>query len=239
MAEQIEILKQLQQLDGELYQLRRQQQEKPRELEQVEEQAAAQEARVKAVEDRLRALQLAQKDKEGELQAREANVKKLQGQLFQVKTNKEYTAMQHEIETLKADNSLLEEQILTTLDASEQAAKDRAREQALLAEQHERLRTERQRIERELTAIEGRIAVLERDRQSVVPNIPQATLELYERILNIREGLALVPLIEESCGGCHRRLPPQVVNQVYLKAKLTMCETCNRILYSDEAHSKL
>jgi hypothetical protein len=55
----------------------------------------------------------------------------------------------------------------------------------------------------------------------------------------LRDGLALVPLVSDACGGCHRRLPPQVINQVYLKADLVTCESCNRILYFDEAHSKL
>ena len=87
MADQIDLLKQLQQLDGELYRLRRVQQEKPQELEAVKAQAAEQEAQLKAAEERLKSLQLAQKEKEIELQTREGNVKKLQGQLFHVKAN--------------------------------------------------------------------------------------------------------------------------------------------------------
>lgn len=239
MADQLDILKRLQAVDGELFRLRRQQEEKPRELEQVTAALAAQEARLKAAEDRLKALQVSQKEKEVDLQSREANVKKLQGQLFQVKTNKEYSAMQREIETLKADNSLLEEEILKGFDAIDQATKERQREQAQLAQQQERLRMERERIEQELAAIQEQIARLERDRQGVVPDIPQTTLETYERVLDLREGLALVPILSDACGGCHRRLPPQVINEVYLKAKVVTCEHCNRILYFDEAHSKL
>ena len=239
MADQLEILKRLQALDGELFQLRRAQQEKPRELERAAEQVAAQEARLKAAEARLTSLQLAQKEKEMELQTREANVKKLQGQLFQVKTNKEYTVMQREIDTLKADNSLLEETILKTFDAIDQATKDRQREQRLLAEQQERFRAEREKIERELAAIGAQIAELERNRQALLPDVPREALATYERVLEIRDGLALVPLVNDACGGCHRRLPPQVVNEVYLKADLVTCESCNRILYFDETHSKL
>ncbi len=239
MADQLEILKQLQALDGEIFQLRRQQQEKPRELEQVSAQVAAQESRLKAAEERLRALQLSQKEKEIELQTREANVKKLQGQLFQVKTNKEYTVMQREIDAIKADNSLLEETILGTFDAIDRATRERQEEQRRLEEHQQRFRAERERIERELAAIAERLAELERSRTALAPQVPQQTLSTYERVLAIREGLALVPLVNDACGGCHRRLPPQVVNEVYLKAKLVMCESCNRILYFDEAHSKL
>ena len=239
MADQLDILKRLQAIDGELFRLRKEEKERPKELERAAAQVAAQEAAVKAAESKLTALQLTQKEKEGELQTREAQVKKLQGQLFQVKTNKEYSAMQHEIEALKADNSLLEEAILKTFDAIDQAAKARKAEQAKLAEQQEQLRRERERVERELETIRAQIGKLELDRKTLTPDAPKASLAIYERILGIREGLAMVPLLNDSCGGCHRRLPPQVVNQVYLKADLVTCESCNRILYFDEAHSKL
>ena len=46
----------------------------------------------------------------------------------------------------------------------------------------------------------------------------------------------MVSVLNESCGGCHRRLPPQIVNEVYLNAAIVTCPSCNRILY-DDAHS--
>ena len=239
MADQLELLKQLQTIDGEIFRLRRQEQEKPRELEQLETQVAAQEAKVKAAEARLKSLQLGQKEKDVELQTREGQVKRLQGQLFQVKTNKEYTAMQHEIDSLKADNSLLEEEILKLLDAIDQAATVRQQEQQRLTQAQAHLHAERERIERELSELREKIAELERSRQSLTPDVPPTALAAYERVLALRDGLALVPLVNDACGGCHRRLPPQVINEVYLKAKLVSCEHCNRILYFDDAYSKL
>ena len=239
MPDQLETLKKLQELDGQLYHLRRQQREKPKELERLTAEVAAEEAKLQAASDRLKSLQLAQKDKEIELQTKEANVKKLQSQLFQLKTNKEYAAMQREIEGHKADNSLLEEDVLRLFDAIEQATKERTVEQQRVAQEQERLKKERQRIEQELATIAEQIARLERDRQAVVPDVPKPALEVYERILSLRDGVALVPVMNDACGGCDRRLPPQVINEVYLKAKLVTCESCSRILYFDEAHSKL
>ena len=239
MADQIELLKQLQVLDGELYKLRRQQQEKPAELEQVAVEVAAQEAALKTAEEQLSGLQLSQKAKDMELQTREANIKKLQGQLFQVKTNKEYSAMQREIESLKADQSLFEEAILGLFDAIDEATKVRQRERDALAARQERQRAERARIDRELAEIAEQVARLEQARGTLAPQVPAPARSVYEQILAVRAGLALVPLLNDSCGGCHQRLPPQVINEVYLKAKLVMCEHCSRILYFDEAHSRL
>jgi len=239
MADAIDLLKQLQQLDAELFRLRRQQAETPRELARLDEALAGEQSKVAAAEQRIKTLQLAQKDKEGELQAGEANVRKLQSQLFQLKTNREYTTMQHEIEAQKADNSLREEAILKAFDEIDAAAKERQRAQQTLAETTARLQGDRSRIEQALSQLTDRLADLERQRKLLTPEIPPEWLTAYERILGIREGVALVPVMDNACGGCHRRLPPQVINSVLLKAKLVACESCNRILYSDEAHSRL
>ena len=239
MADQLDLLKQLQTVDGELYQLRRSLQQKPQELEAAKAPVIAQEAAVKAAEEKLRALQLAQKEKEMDLQAREANIKKLQSQLFQVKTNKEYSAMQREIDSSKADNSLLEEAILKGFDAIEEAAAARQQAHAKLTEAQGRFAAAQARIDQDSAEIQQRIAELERTRQLIVPDVPPKALTVYERILHLRDGVALVPLMKDTCGGCNRRLPPQVINKVYLKAELVMCESCNRILYFDDAHSSL
>ena len=73
----------------------------------------------------MKALQLQMKQKEGELQTREDQIKKLNTQLMQLKTNREYTAMQHEIDTLKADNSLMEEAIIAVLDGIDVVAEEK------------------------------------------------------------------------------------------------------------------
>lgn len=239
MAELIVSLRQLQEVDGELYKLRRARDEKPQALANARAKMAAAEARVKTAEDRAKVLQLKQKEREIELQTREASVRKLLGQLFQLKTNKDYTTMQHEINTLKADNSLLEEQALKSFDEIEQAVKTKQQEQQALAKEQDAFKKEEARIQQEQKAIDVQITELDAKRQIVAPNVPREALATYERVLESREGVALVPLVKDACGGCYRRMTPQVINQVFLKAKLTTCEQCNRILYFDEAHSTL
>ena len=237
MPTPIEQLKQLQLVDAQLFALRRQAQEKPRELEESRQKLAAQEARLKDADARVKLIQLAQKEKEGELASREANVRKLQGQLFQLKTNKEYSTMQHEIATLKADNSLIEEAILKYFDEIESANSGKHEEQKQTAALQEAFKVEEKRVQEELLGITQRISQLEAERKQLTPGVPIPALEIYERILVSRNGMALAPLAKESCGGCHRRLPPQVWNEVVINTKLVTCENCNRILFAPDGGS--
>ena len=129
-------------------------------------------------------------------------------QLFQVKTNKEYTAIQHEIEQTKADVSLIEEEILKAMDAIETASQDRQAQLAQAAKQQVHVQDEEVRLNQELRAIEEQIARLQGQRNDILPLIKAPMLAVYERVLTSRDGLAMVPLIQESCGGCHMVQPP-------------------------------
>ncbi len=238
MGDQLETLRKLQAIDAELFRLRHDQRHKPLMLEQTKASVQQQQAAAQAIETRLRAVQMQQKEKELELSTREANIKKLQGQLFQVKTNKAYTAMQHEIDQCKADVSLLEEEIITLLDATEHTKREHEAQLGQVSQQQAALREDEARVTKELAIIQEQITALEQQRQTFLPLVKRETLSVYERVLTSREGLALVPLINDSCGGCHMVQPPQVVNEVYLNAKLVTCESCNRILYVDTSQSQ-
>ena len=234
MPDQIEVLRKLQVMDGELFRLRASQRQKPLELEQAQQALAEQHATGQALDARLKTVQLEHKQKEIELATREANTKKLQLQLFQVKTNKEYTAVQHEIDQSKADASLLEEEIITLLEAIDRAAQEHKAQLSRVAQQEALLRNEETRIAQELKDIAEQVATYEQQRQTITPLVEKNTLATCERILANREGLAMVPLVEESCGGCHMVQRPQVINEVHLNTQLVICENCNRILYLEE-----
>ena len=59
-------------------------------------------------------------------------------------------------------------------------------------------------------------------------------LQEYEKILHSRDGLAIVTIKDNSCGGCHMLVPPQVINLIKMYEHIVTCEVCNRILYIKE-----
>ena len=133
IQEQIKILAELQKIDSEIYRLRKDLAQQP--ILQKKSEAAFENKKVnlKSAEEALKNLQMKQREKEGELATKEEKIKKLQGQLYQLKSNKEYSVMEMEIKGLKADLSLLEEDILRMLDAADQAKSNCAAEKAQLA----------------------------------------------------------------------------------------------------------
>ena len=101
LAKQIDILISLQDIDGQIYKLKDSKEKKPNELTQINAEFQAKTKSVKQDEESFTQLQLKRKEKEGLLSLKEESIKKLKGQLYQIKTNKEYVAMQNEIEGQK------------------------------------------------------------------------------------------------------------------------------------------
>lgn len=229
--EQIKILAELQKIDFEIYGFKKELEGHPALQKKLDEDFERKKAGLKAAETRLKETQVKQKEREVDLQAKEDKIKKLQSQLYQLKSNKEYSAMELEIKGLKADNSLLEEDILKGMDGVEEAKAAVAKEKEALAQEEARYKEKSAALKKEGDEWRAKTAVLEEKRKAYLPNIEPRLLGQYEKLLKSRDGLALAPVKNNACGGCHLGLPPQVVNEIQMQEKLITCESCARILY--------
>ena len=231
IADQLKLLVDLQKIDGEAFRLRRRLAAKPAEAARLKEEHHRFTQGLQQVEARHKALEVKRNQRETDLGQREEQIRKLQGQLFQVKTNKEYTAMQKEIEGAKADKSVLEEDVLKLMEEIEASKTQVAAEREGLKTREAELKAQLDRITEESQAIQASLAELKAARQAALPSVDPTILAQYERILERKEGTALVPVVGDACGGCHMILPPQTVNEVQMYARLVPCEACARILY--------
>ena len=78
---------------------------------------------------------------------------------------------------------------------------------------------------------QDQLAVKESLRGRILPEIRPDVLAKYERILNNKDGLAVVPAVNQTCGGCYMHLTEQLTNELRKYAQLTNCDSCARILY--------
>jgi len=231
VQEQIDILIKLQKIDAEIYKLREEKTEKPKEKQAKQEEFARKNKTLGDREDELKSLQLKRKEHEIDLETKEKEIKKYQSQLFQVKTNKEYTALQTEIEGRQADNAVLEEDILALMERIDNGKAEIAAEKEKLAIEEKGLKEEIGKIEQEGRQIDEELSSLAQERSRLCPDIEKGLLAQYERIIKAKAGLALVPIEGEACGGCHHVLPPQVINETQIKDRVITCDFCARLLY--------
>ena len=231
IKEQIDSLIELQVIDREIYALNMEKKEKPEEIEAIEKALETQKTGIKEAENNLKTLQVKLKDEEVTLQQKEEQIKKLQTQLYQLKTNKEYSAMLTEIEGVKADNSITEEEIIKLMDEIEVGKKKLTQEKELFKNEEASAQKEKTVVDARMKEIDSKLVEFLAKRKNIVPNITQKVLARYERVLENRAGLAIVPIEGDACGGCHMNLPPQVISEAKLREDIIICQSCSRILY--------
>lgn len=234
IKESIEILKKAQQLDREIYLAQRDSREIPEQKEKLKHELEQEKAHLNQLEADFKKLQMKQKEKDGELAQKESNVKKLDGQLSQVKTNKEYSALQQEIASLKADGSLLEEEIIKVMDEVEAAQTEIKQEKDRLKGVEKEYQAKEAEWDQKLKAIHDRAEGLKKERDTIVQQVPPDVRSLYDLIIQKKQGLALAKINHETCGACQLQLRPQLINEVRMSQSVVVCENCSRILYIEE-----
>ncbi|MCK9615679.1 MAG: C4-type zinc ribbon domain-containing protein [Candidatus Omnitrophica bacterium] len=240
LKDEIYKLIQLQNVDSEIYNLRsRKDSEIPKELGNLKNDFERRKKDFETFSEKLKQLQVKKKEKELDLATKEESVKKAQGQLFQLKSNKEYQAKLTEIASLKADVSLLEEDVIKALDEIDCAdKKSKEEKQALSAEEKKYKETEAQ-LNNQLAEIDTKIKILEEKKSNLVKDVDKHILAKYERLIRIRYGraMAAVNIETENCGACNMRMTAQKINEIKMYDQLVLCENCVRILYLPEDFS--
>ena len=165
---------------------------------------------------------------------RRTTIQRLKVQQFETRKNEEYQALVHEVTRYEKEADDLETRELElmeemdTLRAAQKAAQEALAQTQRLVE--EDLATIAQRHKR----MEVERAEVSAERDQLAAQVPEAILPLYHRLMKTKVGMAVAPLDEGKCGGCHMKLIASTVVAVQTGKEITRCEDCGRILYVQE-----
>lgn len=224
----------LQAVDSEAYVLNAEKSMKPEEIKALEGIFEAKKAHMAELEKVSLDLQKQKKDKELDLSIKEGATIKLQGQLYSLKTNKEYQTMLSQIQDSKADASVIEDKILELMEKVDNLKVEIDKEKLKIKEDEKLFLIEKSKIDLRIKEIDDRLSQLDSLRKQAIPDINPKILAQYDRILSSRDGLAIVTVKGNSCGGCNMFVPPQVINLIKMYERIVTCEICNRMLYIEE-----
>lgn len=167
-------------------------------------------------------------------ETRRTTIKRLKLQQFETRKNEEFVALGHEITRYEKELDAFETR---ELEAMEEV--DGFRSAMKLAED---ARTQTRRlVEEDLATISERHARMKADhadtlleRERLLTTVPESILPLYNRLMKTKDGLAVAPLRDGKCEGCHMKLIASTVMKVQAGKEIAQCEDCGRILYSED-----
>ena len=158
-------------------------------------------------------------------------INKLTDQLFLVTNNKQYDALTNEIEHLKEQKKENEELLISNLEEKETLEKNINKNEASLEELKTDLDVRRNKLDEALSETADEKAALENSRKKQVTEIDDNTMQVYNKVISARSGIAVVPLSGNSCGGCGAALPLQMVSEIRA-GDLHNCQSCGRFVYN-------
>jgi len=221
----------LQELDSAAERHRRRVADIPMLVAALDARLADRTAAVDAVKARIATCQTARREIEKDLAAVQGRLSKYKNQLMEVKTNKEYQAMQKEMSVAEQEISDHETRMLERMEEADSlAAELKAAESALKSEQAEIAR-DRQALDVERTTSSTDLQRITEERAAAAAQVSPEALAIFERIAHGRKGLAVAEARDGLCTVCHVRLRPQVFNQARRNDSIIQCDSCTRILY--------
>ncbi len=231
---QLQKLTELQALDTKIFVFEKEKIEKPEELAKLEEQFANKKQQAEEIKKEIDNLLVKRKDKELGLSSKEESIKKFQNQLYSLKSNKEYSAMLKEIDSVKADKSVIEDELLEIFDMVDIKKDQFSKEQERLKLEEQKLANDKKRINDAIKEIESQLGTLLSKRKQLTVEIDPKILAEYERVLSNRSGLAIVSVKNDTCQGCFMNVRAQVINEIKMYDRIIFCQMCSRILYLAE-----
>ena len=221
----------LQQLETAADDARRKMADRPAQIQALD--ARLQSARdvVTGIKTRLTAAAEKRRAEEKEVAGVQTRLAKYKDQLLEVKTNREYTAMLHEIETAQNDIRVREDRILEIMMESDELSAAVKKSEAELKTAEKEIAAERARLDAEVAALQTEIDTTTAEREKVVAGIDRHVLNIFETTAKGRKGVAVAEAKDGLCTICHVRLRPQVFNEVRKNESIIQCDSCRRILY--------
>jgi uncharacterized protein len=231
MLPDLQYLIRLQELDSAAERSRKRIADIPAVQQSLEARSAARAAEVQAIKDRIAATGATRRDIEKDVAGVQTRLSKYKEQLMAVKTNKEYTAMQHEIATAEALVRSQEDRLLDLMEIGEkEGAELKAAEAAMKSEQADIAR-QQQELDAERGTQEAELQRLSSERETVAAQVSREAMAIYVRVAHGRRGIALAEAKDGLCSVCHVRMRPQTFNEVRRNDGIHQCESCTRILY--------
>jgi predicted nucleic acid-binding Zn-ribbon protein len=204
----------------------------PQRQAELDARATSARAAVEAAKGTHASLSTERRNAEKEMASAEARLAKFRDQQSAVKTNKEYQAMLHEIETAKADVDKWQEQVLIKMDDVDAAMAALKASEAALKTVEAEISSANKVLADERAAAEARISALDAERNALAAQIEEPrALQIFDGLVKSRKTAALSQAIDGLCIECRVRLRPQVFAEVRRNDAIRQCDNCQRILY--------
>ena len=193
--------------------------------------SAGAQAGLDAAKNRVKQIETERKKFELEVEARKGQIEKYSLQQFQTKKNDEYRALAHEIDLCKEAIVKLDDQQIELMEKAEIAQKEVTVANQAANEARKGVDSQMADLAKREENLNRELAELESNREQLLAAVDESTRSRYERLLKNKGATVVVGVQHGVCGGCHMKLPAQILVSCQAQQEIVTCINCGRILY--------
>ena len=193
--------------------------------------SAAAQAGLDAAKLKVKELESKRKELELEVEAKKELTRKYANQQLQTRKNEEYRALAHEIQMCNEAIFKIEDQEIELMEQSEAAQKEVARATQAAAETKKLVDDQIGQLGAREVNLKKELTELEANREELAGAVDDSARGRYERLVKNKGENIVVGVQHGVCGGCHMKLPPQLLVSAQAQQELITCSNCGRILY--------
>lgn len=209
--------------------------ELPLEVQDLEDELAGLDTRIEKIDTEIKEFQSAITMKKGEVQEAQANLERYNNQLNEVRNNREYDSLSKQIDYERLEVELCNKKIKEATDQVAYRTNDLEIAKTEREERQKDLDEKKSELEDILAETREEETMLKERAKDLEVKIEPRLLSSFKRIRkSARNGLGIVYVQRDACGGCFNKIPPQRQLDIKMHKKIIVCEYCGRILIDPE-----
>ncbi len=230
----------LQKIDSKIDEIRTMKGELPMEVKDLEDEIEGLQTRINNIDAEISSINTFIDTKTTAKKDAQALIKKYEKQQDNVKNNREFEAINKEIEMQELEVKLNEKHVKDATYEQKDRMNARLKTEEKMADVEGALKLKRKELEKITADTEKEEKILSAKSEEAKEKVDPRLLSAYDRIRSsYRNGLAVVPIVRDSCGGCFNVIPPQRQSEIRQHKKIIVCEHCGRILVDSDMNDKV
>ncbi len=231
IEEKLKALYELQKVDSQIDNIKKLRGELPLEVCDLEDEIEGLQTRIKNFEEEVKSLQVLAVEKKNAIKESQALIKKYEEQQMKVRNNREFDSISKEIEFQTLEIQLSEKRIKEYTEQLNDKKLIIEDSKEILTEKKDDLQMKRKELDEIVSENQKDELKLMEKSKEYETFIEERLIKAYKRIRdNAKNGLGVVSVERDACGGCHNKIPPQKQLDVASHRKIIVCEHCGRIL---------
>jgi len=201
------------------------------ERETLRAKAAATQTQLDTAKNRLKQIETDRKRLELDVEAQKSQIEKYANQQLQTRKNEEYRALAHEIDACKAEITKIEDHEIELMEKGEAVQKEISRATQEAGETKKQVENQVGELNQREENLKKELSELQTSRAELAAAVDEAARLRYERLLKSKGDNVVVGVHHGVCGGCHMKLPAQILVACRAQQEIVACINCGRILY--------